>query len=628
MDAAGEDPSGDGARWTVLVALYAVWFALVGCVMLVRTAGLVGHSSPLRPLASHVGRLLGLCRDSVLLITDAPSDFAVKQVAAELQKRALARAEAAIPYSTAAAAVVLGMTLPRATLSEPRRNSPLQDVCMMAGCFTTLFLWAFPRSLTLNTLDASSSFVIVSVALFVSPVAVGSCRNCHFILPLCCVIVVSWFNTNIRLNLAWLCTVSMSACSTVFVSEDPLCTDKAPDVIGASIVFAIFLVLYHQSVFLAVGYEMECHSPRNELKAARSVLRGICDAVVELDSDFRLQDGSPQLVDMLLLNPQRPLLGEDIRSFLVSDQDRQKFTEQMCHARLLSEDGLASELSAAFHVSMKDSSSITLNVEVFCVRSVHWEGGAVYLVGIREFTDTSPILRDSVPGTSLGSSFLSLQGVSKEDSGFAGISTDDSNQSSPVSSSVISGALSCGGETLLEGEPAACIDVLSPSYSVLHCTPAFAQHVDTSGGLLRAMRRSQLDEFITWVQHAVFWLPQEDSTSASLQYPKRLHFKAPARARGAAAPARPEPRRRVTSALLSLDLTQPPDRHDHDLACRRHGHGTASRPVRVVLLERLPGGGAQSRPRCGTPLATAEAATGQLRGRAAPTRGGIGQRRA
>merc|ERR1719424_1449290 len=188
-------------------------------------------------------------------------------------------------------------------------------------------------------------------------------------------------------------------------SEEPLrsddCTpsriDFASRVLGSSFVFAISIAILNRSVSLVVQYEMEVHLSRNELKAARSVLRSVCDAVVELDSDFRLQDGSSQLVDMLLLNPQRLLLGEDLRLFLASDQDRQKFSEQMGRAWLLSEDSLATGLSAAFHVSMKDGSGIPLDVEVFCVRFVNREGRAAYFVGIREFTDTTPMLKDITP---------------------------------------------------------------------------------------------------------------------------------------------------------------------------------------------------------------------------------------
>merc|ERR1740121_584478 len=57
----------------------------------------------------------------------------------------------------------------------------------------------------------------------------------------------------------------------------------------------------------------------------------------------------------------------------------------------------AAGLSAAFHVSMKDSSSVPLVVEVFSVRFVNREGHAAYFVGIREFTDTNPMVGGSAP---------------------------------------------------------------------------------------------------------------------------------------------------------------------------------------------------------------------------------------
>ena len=40
----------------------SVWFTLGGCVLLIRVARLVKHSSPRSSVTSYLGQLLGLCR--------------------------------------------------------------------------------------------------------------------------------------------------------------------------------------------------------------------------------------------------------------------------------------------------------------------------------------------------------------------------------------------------------------------------------------------------------------------------------------------------------------------------------------------------------------------------------------
>ncbi|CAK0806359.1 unnamed protein product [Prorocentrum cordatum] len=557
-------------------------------------------------------------------VADGP---AMKQVDAELQKRRLVRAKTLLPYGVLALACVIALMLVRATNPEPRRNSLVQDVCTAVIAISTLLVWAVPRALTLRILNTWSTIVVVTMAVNVSAAGMGHYSASPLLLSFGSVIVISLLNMNLWLNLAWLCSISLAICSAiVFDSESSDASehecrsqpriDIVFEVFAATLVFGIFIALFHQLVRLAVRCEIEARSSRTELKAARSVLSGVCDAVVELDSDFRLQDGSPQLVDMLLLNPQRSLLGEDLRSFLASEKDRQKFSEQMGKASLLSEDELATGLSAAFHVSMRDSSSIPLDAEVFSVRFVNREGKAAYFVGIREFTDTSPMLRGDAPEVRHRGQTSGLPGAPRRGgSSLASAPRDDASHCSQDSWSVHSGASSWDGEALLDEEPAAWIDVLSPRCPVKHCTPAFAQWVDTRGGeLLAAMQRSQRPEFTSWSQEAYRALlhaqeaPEDGSGPAHLEYRRRLFFKSPARR--AAEPAGSARAKCVISTTLRLDLARPPDQQDH-------GPGV----VRILLQDPKLGSAPKapkapppppSQPRRGTPT-TAEAASGQLR---------------
>ncbi|CAK0885698.1 unnamed protein product [Prorocentrum cordatum] len=383
----------------------------------------------------------------------------------------------------------------------------------------------------------------------------------------------------------WLWLVSLSMCSTIYLGaasplEDCLTGrgERAGRVLMATVVLTFFVACLYHSFYLAVSCDMEANVSRNELKAARSVLRGVCDVVVELDSDFRLQDGCPELADLLLLNPRRPLLGEDLRQFLASQQDRKKFSEQLGKVWLLGEDEVG--LSAAFHVSMKDSSSIPLDVEVFCVRFVNREGLAAYFVGVREFTDTAPMVRDSAsertrPGGRLRGPPSACTAHFMPPAAPADSTAPASSQASSDVSSESCSLDASWEDPGAEVEPVAWVDVLTPNYSVRLETPAFTEHVDARGELLTAMRQSQQSEFASWAQEAYFALLEEGAASAHQQYHRRLHFRSFAQ-QGCA--LGPRPSRRLPSALLRLDLTRPPDGQDL-------GRGV----VRIVLQDILLG---------------------------------------
>ncbi|CAK0790598.1 unnamed protein product [Prorocentrum cordatum] len=393
--------------------------------------------------------------------------------------------------------------------------------------------------------------------------------------PMCfaAMMVLCLFNLNVRLNAFWLLVLTATLCSSILCGTvDPLraCDFEAhrarysSHVCQAGLMLTACVICLHRYICLAAQYEIEARISRNELQAARSVLRGVCDAVVELDSDFRLQDESPQLVNMLLLNSQRSLLGEDVRSFLASEQDRQKFTEQMGQSWDQSDDVVG--LSAAFHVSMKDSSSVPLVVEVFSVPFVNRDAQAAYSVGIREFTDISPILTvDSAAEVRQGNfhRVAAPEAVSWAPRVPAVDSTHDS-------SDVNSNALAWGMELLIEAEAIGWIDILTEGYTVRYASPAFAKHLEANSEFLAALKPRSRADFICWIQQAWFDLVEEGSDSGPKQYSERLHMKCSARA------ATSGTRRtwRSVSANLRLDLTPPPDGQPH-------GEGV----VRIVLQD-------------------------------------------
>ncbi|CAK0908608.1 unnamed protein product [Prorocentrum cordatum] len=237
---------------------------------------------------------------------------------------------------------------------------------------------------------------------------------------------------------------------------------------------------------------------------------------------------------------------------------------------------------------MKDSSSIPLVVEVFSVPFVNRGAQAAYFVGIREFTDISPILTvDSAAEVRQGNFHRAAapEAVSWAPPAPAVDSTQDS-------SDVNSDALSWDVEFSIEAEAIGWIDILTSGYTVRYASPAFAKHLEVNSKLLAALRPRARADFIRWVQQAYIDLLEEGSDSGHKQCSERLHMKcsAPAATSGA--------RRtwRSVSAYVRLDLTPP-------RGGQPHGEGV----VRIVLQDLQIGTRASSTLSRGTPPATPRA---------------------
>ncbi|CAK0867174.1 unnamed protein product [Prorocentrum cordatum] len=563
MEPTSENFLHEGSRRTTVAFACAVWFVLGGIVLVVRVVSLVRHKSASCSVGRCLVHVVRFCRRSVSLIFSTDSG----SVAEELQKMRLVRAHSWLMYGVLVASLVVLTASARAISPAPRFNSSVQDVSMMVGCFVVLFLVACPRVVTLSTLNVWSSTVAVCITMYGSPFAIEASYAASSA-PICftSMMVLCLFNLNVRLNAFWLLVLTATLCSSILCGTvEPLtaCDFEARrvhysvQICMAGLMLTACVICVHKYICLAAQHEMEARISRNGLQAARSVLRGVCDAVVELNSEFCLQDESPQLVDMLLLNSQRSLLGKDVRSFLASEQDRQKFTEQMGRSWDQSDDEVG--LSAAFHVSMKDSSSVPLVVEVFSVLFVNRDAQAAYFVGIREFTDISPIL--TLGSAAQVRSCVRHRAAAPEAVSWAPAAPAlDSTQDSSDGSS----------EFLIECEAIGWIDILTADYTVRHASPAFAKHLEANSEFLPALKPRARAGFTRWIQQAWFDLLEEAPDSGGKLYSERLHIRCSARA----ATSGTRRTRRLLSAYVRIDLTPPP-------GGQPHGKGV----VRIVLQD-------------------------------------------
>jgi len=162
------------------------------------------------------------------------------------------------------------------------------------------------------------------------------------------------------------------------------------------IILTFAAVILQEFVNQRAEVELESHNRLTQLNAASSLLQLTCDAVVELDSELRLTKHSRQLAALLLRDCSSSLQGVHFTD-LVTEQDRKITHSQLQHFVQSQESQGQSKRTSmrahAFHTRLVDSISSRLRTEVMQCMYTKQDGETCHLVGIRDFTDTTPYNR-------------------------------------------------------------------------------------------------------------------------------------------------------------------------------------------------------------------------------------------
>eukprot|EP00930_Biecheleria_cincta_P029897 TRINITY_DN20741_c0_g1_i1.p1 TRINITY_DN20741_c0_g1~~TRINITY_DN20741_c0_g1_i1.p1 ORF type:complete len:390 (+),score=51.03 TRINITY_DN20741_c0_g1_i1:532-1701(+) len=124
--------------------------------------------------------------------------------------------------------------------------------------------------------------------------------------------------------------------------------------------------------------------------AGKSLLRNLCDVVIELDSELRIVDGAAKLATVLLRSSHTSLSGVYFHT-VMSSEDSERFVRQL---QAPSPEG--EHACHAIHVNMRDSCGNSMKMELFTVEFEMLDECPHYFVGVREFTDDSTVRHDVV----------------------------------------------------------------------------------------------------------------------------------------------------------------------------------------------------------------------------------------
>ncbi|CAK0797592.1 unnamed protein product [Prorocentrum cordatum] len=391
-------------------------------------------------------------------------------------------------------------------IDDDRDHATPRRLYMCVVVLVSVVLHVFPSLMTPQSLHVWYSVIATVSVLTMSPLFQSAESIVHlrpYIVFDCMISIV--MDMCLPVNMMWTAIQYMVAVLTVVTSDfsNNPCLNSNPtlvtDVLRDWCLVNAALVMFNAGFCQVARFQLEGKTSRSELRAAKSILAGVCDAVAELDAELRLSQPAQGLATVLMLHPSRMLAGEKLTSLIPSEADRKKLVREVTSRT--NGDGFCK----AFHVSMRDSRGIAVPMEVFCVR-VHSCDNKEYLLGFREFADTA----SAMPQPTLRALKSDVQGRR---------------------SSVTEKSSTCTYERETSQEStlphvAVCVwfDALSPELTMLCCSSAFEAFVGCpweqicglEQSLLRCARPDQRDDFRYWISYCVSQFDENADESSQL----------------------------------------------------------------------------------------------------------------
>jgi len=493
------------------VALFAAgctYLLLGACVALWRGSRFASSGALVKGLLQHVVVPLRQARGKLQQGGEHKDmNSVVQQADGEFHRRKLEHTIKGLPLAQCIGMIIIlalwfGGTVP---------TSFAQNFSSLAMATMVMVIWIAPSLVTARSADWLYSFMMAFSSVNMSPIAVPADAVLSYALGTWVVsLTISYLHLKPWLNAFWIAIINAMACLTLAVGQRSggPCANSHTFRVAAqlsviSFVSVLCLIFVDWLLKQLTRLELEAQSSRSALAAAQSVLRSVCDVVVVVDDELRLEEDSAELRNMLLLNQTRQLQQEDLRGFLASAEDCAKFSEQVRNATSSGQNGgEPSHLSIAFHVSMKDSAGITLEVEVFVVQFLSRAGKDAYLVGIREQSDSfapSELRRSQGGPGSFGREPRRCSSPHAPAPSFT--SGAPWHQGDAASSS------SSSSELLMEDKTSAWIDLLSDEWSIVDATDTFKMCMGLAEDeleLLPLVRSDQRERLIDFAQTAHF----------------------------------------------------------------------------------------------------------------------------
>eukprot|EP00930_Biecheleria_cincta_P095213 TRINITY_DN8720_c0_g2_i10.p1 TRINITY_DN8720_c0_g2~~TRINITY_DN8720_c0_g2_i10.p1 ORF type:complete len:574 (+),score=64.54 TRINITY_DN8720_c0_g2_i10:30-1724(+) len=344
------------------------------------------HNNP--NWASNLRRTLAESVTAFLVRQKASSSSVDRLVAQEMTTRRLELARAglrSICYFCASWVVIMVFN---AALDRPRWMTYMQEAAMFLIYGATLMLTSCPRLLPASSLEYWHIYFMVLSFSIAVPLVEGTQTHqmfhVLFMVQFCFGVMSSKlafvYSVNIIMVLAVLAAKLASG------AVDTPCESLDTFQINSLLVNTVFVFLALHGI--AKWIEVDARRTilhRSAHSAAESLLNNLCDVVLELDSELRIVSGAAKLATVLLRSGHTTLSGVHLHT-VMSSEASERFLRQVqapspqdqnsCHI---------------IHVNMRDSCGNPMKMELFSVEFDTLDDGPHRFVGVREFTDGSPM---------------------------------------------------------------------------------------------------------------------------------------------------------------------------------------------------------------------------------------------
>jgi len=323
--------------------------------------------------------------------TDLVKDLLETRVQQEICARRIARAKSVMTISSGVVPCFLVPVIVTYALGGERSMTQRQDIILLGMFFLITLLARCPFLITSKTLDAWYFVLMGILCLFCSPLGLEALEIRAWAGNI--LIIQLWFALfNLRMRsivIASIFTYLTLSCTYIYDEAEGL-RKFLIDAGFSCMIFVGLMTAFQQCIESVVRHEVEKEGDQNMLSAIGAVLNTICEVVVELDSSLCLKDHAPPLADLLLLSPLQSLRAVPLTNYIPCDEDRQEFERHM-------HDGLAgSSVADAFHTRMRDTTGSTVCMEIFSVKLLGLDQRPRYILGMREFTDVPPVMKQVV----------------------------------------------------------------------------------------------------------------------------------------------------------------------------------------------------------------------------------------
>jgi len=289
-------------------------------------------------------------------------------------------------FSVRAAMICVNIVLQR-----PRWMDPMQDVLFAFVLFFLYFIDCQPWLLRGRYLNFLHCFFSIALFVFCVPTTrIDVVERNHVYVSLAR-LFLGFINLQIRVSI-WT-NLAFSLGMLIWIRGQSQLMQ-----IECLVMLAQVMLLFAMEANMVsnIKHATRIRSMQGQRSAVTSLLRMVCDVVVELDKDLQIVGDCPALSNILFHGSGKHLQSLRFQEFIIGD-DRTLFEERLAPALNLAPSAAAASM---FHVRLRDSWGNAVSVELFHVPFQGAGDERRHLVGLREFADVSDDLRSRLPAIS------------------------------------------------------------------------------------------------------------------------------------------------------------------------------------------------------------------------------------